>query len=178
MATSMMLPLLIELATANERLLLNNGLSVSPLNGQVNGQGPQPKSLREVVHQIDNERDLQHYVAAFSSKVPPRNSDIKYERHAVRIMCNVVVWSLLGLRLSHLSSRLRPPWLDNRNRRLRYHRQCSSNSQHPISRHMDGKGREFLLILRNLMSRRSLPGVSNLQTLATAQEQILCNPQL
>ena len=69
-------------ASANERLLLNNGLSVSPLNGPVNGTTPQ-RSLREVVHQIDNERDLNSYVAGFASKVPPRASDIRYQPHPV-----------------------------------------------------------------------------------------------
>ncbi|KAI9840465.1 MAG: hypothetical protein M1838_004058 [Thelocarpon superellum] len=68
-------------ATANEKLLLNNGLSVSPLNSVENGQAQPIKSLRDVIYQIDNERDLDNYVASFAAKVSVRAGDIKYERH-------------------------------------------------------------------------------------------------
>ena len=58
---------------------------MTPINGQIDGQGPPTKSLREVVSQINNERDLQYYVMSFASKVPARRSEIKYERHPVRL---------------------------------------------------------------------------------------------
>ena len=67
-------------ASYNERLLLGNGLCVSPLQTQ---QGIQtPRSLRDVVVQIDNATDLKTYVASFAPKVG-NAADIKYERHPV-----------------------------------------------------------------------------------------------
>ena len=64
-------------ASFNERLLLGNGLCVSPLKGQ-NEQGP--RSLRDVVFQIDNERDLNGYIASHASRVP-NTGDIAYKPH-------------------------------------------------------------------------------------------------
>lgn len=49
--------------------MLSNGLCVSPLKGQTEGQAAQPRSLRDVVYQIDNDRDFKTYVMSFSSKV-------------------------------------------------------------------------------------------------------------
>ncbi|KAI9798615.1 MAG: hypothetical protein M1825_005313 [Sarcosagium campestre] len=70
-----------KFASFNERLLLNNGLCISPLN-TADGQGPQQgKSLREVIRQIDNEKDLKQYLASYGSKAPPRPTEIKYEKH-------------------------------------------------------------------------------------------------
>ncbi|MCJ1230302.1 hypothetical protein MMC12_006974 [Toensbergia leucococca] len=70
-----------KFASFNEKLLLSNGLCVSPLKGHSNGQGPQGRSLRDVVYQIDNERDLENYVTSFTSKVGHKPTDIRYERH-------------------------------------------------------------------------------------------------
>jgi hypothetical protein len=42
-----------------------------------------PRSLREAVYAIDNDKDFSNYISSFGSKVPPRSSDIKYERNAV-----------------------------------------------------------------------------------------------
>ncbi|KAL9125257.1 MAG: hypothetical protein Q9217_005515, partial [Psora testacea] len=67
-----------KFASYNERLLLGNGLCVSPLQGQQNNQSP--RSLRDVVSQIDNTKDLKAYVANFASKVG-NAGDIRYERH-------------------------------------------------------------------------------------------------
>lgn len=64
-------------ASFNERLLLGNGLCVSPLKGQ-NEQVP--RSLRDVVFQIDNEKDLDSYVASHASKVS-NAGDIEYKPH-------------------------------------------------------------------------------------------------
>ena len=68
-------------ASFNERLLLGNGLCVSPLKGQSNDPGS--RSLRDVVSQIDNARDLNNYVSGFVAKVV-NSGEIKYERHPVR----------------------------------------------------------------------------------------------
>ena len=69
-------------ASFNERLLLNNGLCVSPM--KTASDGPQPRSLRELVHQIDNDRDLKTFIVASSTGVPPKRPEIRYERHPVR----------------------------------------------------------------------------------------------
>lgn len=70
------------LASFNEKLLLGNGLCVSPLNGQNSAQGS--KSLRDVVYQIDNQKDLNTFISGHASKAGVRPSDIRYERHPVR----------------------------------------------------------------------------------------------
>lgn len=68
-------------ASFNERLLLGNGLCVSPLRGRNNESSS--RSLRDVVFQIDNVKDLNNYVSSFASKVG-NSGEIKYERHPVR----------------------------------------------------------------------------------------------
>lgn len=78
----MVFSLLIESASFNERLLLSNGLCVSPLQGFNNEQST--RSLRDVVFQIDNAKDLNNYVSSFAPKVG-NTGDIKYERHPVQI---------------------------------------------------------------------------------------------
>ncbi|TAQ88198.1 hypothetical protein B7494_g3506 [Chlorociboria aeruginascens] len=70
-----------KFASFNEKLLLSNGLNVSPIKGAE--QGSHPRSLREVVYAIDNEKDLNSYITSFAAKVPPRASEIVYERNAV-----------------------------------------------------------------------------------------------
>ena len=70
-------------ATFNEKLLLSNGLCVSPLNEQIDSQGLQSRSLRDVVYQINNEQDLRTYVTGFSSKAGLRHMEPKYEPHSV-----------------------------------------------------------------------------------------------
>lgn len=66
-------------ASFNEKLLLGNGLAVSPLTG---GDAPSSqKSLRELVMEIDNEKDFNSYISSHSGKVPPSLSEIKYEKH-------------------------------------------------------------------------------------------------
>lgn len=69
-------------ASFNEKLLLGNGICVSPLKGQNDPQAP--RSLRDVVYQIDNGRDLHDYLSSFASKIGPKSTDIRYERHPVR----------------------------------------------------------------------------------------------
>jgi Rho GTPase-activating protein RGD1 len=71
-----------DLASFNEKLLLSNGLNISPMkNGE---QSSNTRSLREAVYAINNEQDLSNYLSSFASKVPPKTSDIKYERNTVR----------------------------------------------------------------------------------------------
>ncbi|KAI7314543.1 RhoGAP-domain-containing protein [Hortaea werneckii] len=65
-----------KFATFNEKLLLGNGLAVSPLPGEESKQ----KSLRDVIHEIDNDRDFHSYVGSHASKVT-RPSEITYEKH-------------------------------------------------------------------------------------------------
>ncbi|KAI4124122.1 MAG: hypothetical protein LQ338_004968 [Usnochroma carphineum] len=55
-----------KFASFNEKLLLSNGLCVSPLKGQ--NSNPSQRSLREVVFQINNTEDLNSYIASFSTK--------------------------------------------------------------------------------------------------------------
>ncbi|KAL8942426.1 MAG: hypothetical protein Q9211_001394 [Gyalolechia sp. 1 TL-2023] len=68
-----------KFASFNEKLLLSNGLCVSPLKEQAANQA-QP-SLREVVLQINNAEDLNGYIASFSSKTGQRHAEIKYQPH-------------------------------------------------------------------------------------------------
>ena len=70
------------LASFNEKLLLSNGLCVSPLKGQNNDGGQ--RSLRDVLSQIDNARDLQSYLLSFSGRTGDKAADLKYERNPVR----------------------------------------------------------------------------------------------
>ncbi len=66
-------------ASFNEKLLLSNGLSISPLKTD---KSP-TRSLREIVTAIDNEKDLNFYLGGYHAKVPPRSGEPKYERHPV-----------------------------------------------------------------------------------------------
>lgn len=70
-----------KFATFNERLLLGNGLLISPLN---DANGPQQKSMRELVSEIDNDNDFSSYVRSFSGKIPGRGVDLEYKKHPVR----------------------------------------------------------------------------------------------
>jgi hypothetical protein len=67
-------------ASFNERLLLGNGLIISPLNDGEN----QRRSMRDIVSQINNENDFNSYVTSFSHQVPAPK-EIKYEKHPVRL---------------------------------------------------------------------------------------------
>lgn len=73
-------------ATFNEKLLLGNGLLITPLSDSNNPEKMQ-RSLRDIVHQIDNERDLQTYIKGHSSRIPSRSGDIEYKQHPVSIIC-------------------------------------------------------------------------------------------
>ena len=67
-------------ATFNEKLLLSNGLAVSPL-AEKEGVATQ-KSLRDVVADIDNEKDFHSDMSMHATKIPSRPSEIVYEQHS------------------------------------------------------------------------------------------------
>ncbi|KAF2718131.1 RhoGAP-domain-containing protein [Polychaeton citri CBS 116435] len=69
-----------KFATFNEKLLLGNGLVVSPLPTEDNLAGRQ-RSMRDLVYDIDNDRDFHNYVSSHANKIPARPSEIKYEQH-------------------------------------------------------------------------------------------------
>lgn len=69
-----------KFASFNEKLLLSNGLVISPLKNQ---SGQQARSLKEVIQAIDNHQDLEDYILSFHSKLPPKSSEPKYERNPV-----------------------------------------------------------------------------------------------
>lgn len=67
-----------KFSTFNEKLLLGNGLAVSPLT---DGHGPRTqRSLRDLVVDIDNEKDFHSFISSHSGKVA-RPSEIRYEQH-------------------------------------------------------------------------------------------------
>ncbi|KAL1843274.1 hypothetical protein VTJ49DRAFT_2383 [Mycothermus thermophilus] len=65
-----------KFASFNEKLVLSNGLSLSPLK-----QTPEARSLRETVLSIDNEKDLNDYLCGQYVRLPPRTGPPKYERN-------------------------------------------------------------------------------------------------
>ncbi|KAF4583051.1 RhoGAP domain containing protein [Ophiocordyceps camponoti-floridani] len=70
-----------KFAACNERLLLGNGLIISPHGGQDTGSvAAQRRSLREAVAAIDNTRDLHVFVAAHHGKIQPK-AEVRYERN-------------------------------------------------------------------------------------------------
>jgi hypothetical protein len=71
-------------ASFNEKLLLSNGLSISPIRGP-GDQANQPRSLRDVATAINNEKDLNDYLLAHYSKLPPNHGEVKYERNPVSV---------------------------------------------------------------------------------------------
>lgn len=84
-------------ATFNEKLLLHNGISVSPLKGQSGENGKEARSLKDAVSAIDNEKDLSSYLASQISNVPARSSEIKYERNPVSLLLCI---ELFGTKLT------------------------------------------------------------------------------
>ncbi|KAE8139630.1 hypothetical protein BDV38DRAFT_269787 [Aspergillus pseudotamarii] len=71
-----------KFATFNEKLLLGQGLSISPLKDSAVNAAAAPKSLSEVIQEIDNEKDYRDYVLSHQNNPGAVTSDqIKYERH-------------------------------------------------------------------------------------------------
>ncbi|XXH02690.1 hypothetical protein Hte_009073 [Hypoxylon texense] len=71
-----------KFASFNEKLLLSNGLVISPLKSATQ-PGQHSRSLKEIVQAIDNKKDLENYVISYHGKVPPKSSEPKYERNPV-----------------------------------------------------------------------------------------------
>lgn len=88
MISTMRLQLTYSLASFNERLLLSNGLSVSPIHGPGGQSSSSQRSLRQAASSIDNEKDLNDYVTAQHRSVPPNAGEIKYERNPVSNLAN------------------------------------------------------------------------------------------
>ena len=64
--------------------MLGQGLSISPLKDSAVNAATAPKSLSEVIQEIDNEKDYRDYVLSHQNNPGAVTSDqIKYERHPV-----------------------------------------------------------------------------------------------
>ncbi|KAM0561019.1 hypothetical protein ACHAPJ_003519 [Fusarium lateritium] len=70
-----------KFASFNERLLLSNGLSVSPIQGPGGQSSTSQRSLRQAASSIDNDKDLNDYVTAQHRSMPVNSGEIKYERN-------------------------------------------------------------------------------------------------
>ncbi|KAJ9641554.1 Rho GTPase-activating protein [Coniosporium tulheliwenetii] len=66
-----------KFAAFNEKLLLGNGICVSPLK---NPNEPVQPSLRDMVAKIDNQHDFNSFIVSHTHKIPTR-SEAKYEQH-------------------------------------------------------------------------------------------------
>ncbi|OAQ68596.1 Rho GTPase activator (Rgd1) [Pochonia chlamydosporia 170] len=71
-----------KFAAFNEKLLLGNGLIVSPFKTQGAEGAGQPRSLRQAVAAIDNEKDLNDFVASQHARIQPY-TEVKYERNPI-----------------------------------------------------------------------------------------------
>ncbi|KHN98754.1 RhoGAP domain containing protein [Metarhizium album ARSEF 1941] len=69
-----------KFAAFNEKLLLGNGLIVSPFKTQGPEGAGQPRSLRQAVASIDNEKDFNDFVAGQHTRIQPY-TEVKYERN-------------------------------------------------------------------------------------------------
>lgn len=82
-------------------------MSVSPLKDQAGEAGKSTRSLREAVLDINNEGDLNYFIASYASSIPPRPAEIKYERHPV----STPAWLKLTTAILMFAHRLWPPVL-------------------------------------------------------------------
>ncbi|RYP24237.1 hypothetical protein DL765_000732 [Monosporascus sp. GIB2] len=71
-----------KFASFNEKLLLSNGLVISPLRNSAFA-AQFTRSLKEVIHAVDNKKDFVNYITGCHSKVPLKTSEPKYERNPV-----------------------------------------------------------------------------------------------
>ncbi|KAJ5884984.1 hypothetical protein N7495_009494 [Penicillium taxi] len=70
-----------KFATFSEKLLVGQGLCVSPITGENSGQSA-PKSLAEVVRQVDNQKDLHDFILTYEGNPGAiAGKEVKYERH-------------------------------------------------------------------------------------------------
>lgn len=68
-----------KFASFNEKLLLSNGLTISPIKGQ----GSSGRSLREIASSVNNEKDARDFIMGQYKVLPPRTPEPKYERNPV-----------------------------------------------------------------------------------------------
>lgn len=95
-----------SVASFNEKLLLSNGLCISPIK---NGDGlQQARSLREATASIDNEKDLNDYLMAHYPKVPQGHGEPKYERNPVSLL-NADLSTVDLVPLANIAKVLDPP---------------------------------------------------------------------
>jgi len=66
-----------KFATFNEKLLLGNGILITPLPSE----GTDAQSLRDIMNGVDNDKDLHTHILSQRSRVPPKPTEIKYEQH-------------------------------------------------------------------------------------------------
>jgi len=64
-------------AAYNEKLVLSNGTTISPLP-EDNQRG-----LRDLVASVDNAKDFHGYIRAFAPKVPQKSGELEYRKHPV-----------------------------------------------------------------------------------------------
>ncbi|GAB7362858.1 hypothetical protein MBLNU230_g3160t2 [Neophaeotheca triangularis] len=67
-----------KFATFNEKLLLGNGVAVSPLTDKETPQTQ--RSLRDIIFDINNDNDFHGYVGSYRGKIT-KPSEIAYEKH-------------------------------------------------------------------------------------------------
>ncbi|KAJ2895164.1 uncharacterized protein MKZ38_006852 [Zalerion maritima] len=74
-----------KFASFNEKLLLSNGLTISPM--KTHGAMPHPsgvqKSLKDIAGSVNNEKDANDFIVAQYMMMPPRTPELKYERNPV-----------------------------------------------------------------------------------------------
>ncbi|RPB25752.1 RhoGAP-domain-containing protein [Terfezia boudieri ATCC MYA-4762] len=72
-----------KFATLSEKLLLNNGMSVSPIKAP--GSTSNAQSMRDVIFMIDNDQDFKKFILSMESKLPAQSkpAEIKYEKNPV-----------------------------------------------------------------------------------------------
>ncbi|KAF2220381.1 rho GTPase activator [Elsinoe ampelina] len=63
-------------ATFTEKLLIGNGVLITPLPNEA-----AHRSLRDIMSDVNNDADFQHYVISHKPKVPVRNTGIEYVKH-------------------------------------------------------------------------------------------------
>lgn len=77
--------LTIGLAAFTEKLIVANGLVISPMRDPNMGNSSGLQSIREAIAKIDNEKDFQSYVTSHSAQLPSAPAEIKYVKHPVSL---------------------------------------------------------------------------------------------
>jgi Rho GTPase-activating protein RGD1 len=74
------LHVLIETASFNEKLVVNNGQVVSPQPLKGSTVAP-PPSVNQLVYQINNEKDFDEYILKNAGKAPLGKTELQYVKH-------------------------------------------------------------------------------------------------